>query len=143
MTYFEPSPTKKSTTSQLNYTLNQLQAISRSMLFGVSLIYGPPGTGKTDVCVEIVSQLFRNFPDERILLITHSNSALNDIFEKISASETLEKDKVIRLGMGHEKLNLREDYSKTGRINHFLGKRIQLLKEVEELAESLDPIFKM
>lgn len=91
MICFKPNLSNDAESAKLNYTFNQLQAISRSMIYGVSLIYGPPGTGKTDVCVEIVQQLLKNFADERILLITHSNAALNDIFEKISATPSFEK----------------------------------------------------
>ena len=34
---------------------------------------GPPGTGKTDVAVQIISNLYHNFPDQRTLIVTHSN----------------------------------------------------------------------
>ena len=34
---------------------------------------GPPGTGKTDTAVQIVSNIYHNFPGQRILLVTHSN----------------------------------------------------------------------
>jgi intron-binding protein aquarius len=47
------------------------------------MIVGPPGTGKTDVAVQIIANLYRNYPNQRILVVAHSNAALNDIFEKI------------------------------------------------------------
>ena len=47
------------------------------------MIVGPPGTGKTDTTVQIVANLYHNYPSQKILLITHSNAALNDLFEKI------------------------------------------------------------
>ena len=34
---------------------------------------GPPGTGKTDVAVQIISNIYHNFPEQRTLLVTHSN----------------------------------------------------------------------
>lgn len=34
---------------------------------------GPPGTGKTDVAVQIISNLYHNFPEQRTLIVTHSN----------------------------------------------------------------------
>ena len=40
---------------------------------GLTLIKGPPGTGKTDVVVQAIALLYRNFPRERILVLTHSN----------------------------------------------------------------------
>ena len=36
-------------------------------------VVGPPGTGKTDVAVQIISNLYHNFPDQRTLIVTHSN----------------------------------------------------------------------
>ena len=52
---------------------------------GLNLIVGPPGTGKTDVAVQIISNLYHNYPDQRTLIVTHSNTALNQLFEKIMA----------------------------------------------------------
>lgn len=34
---------------------------------------GPPGTGKTDVAVQIISNIYHNFPEQRTLIVTHSN----------------------------------------------------------------------
>lgn len=61
-----------------------MASIVGAMYPGLTLIVGPPGTGKTDVAVQIVNLLYRNYPNEKTLVITHSNHALNDIFEKIS-----------------------------------------------------------
>jgi intron-binding protein aquarius len=52
------------------------------------MVVGPPGTGKTDVAVQVISNWYHNYPDQRILLITHSNQALNQLFEKIMALGT-------------------------------------------------------
>ena len=52
------------------------------------MVVGPPGTGKTDVAVQIISNLYQNFPQQRTLLITHSNQALNDLFEKLALRGT-------------------------------------------------------
>ena len=40
---------------------------------GLTLIVGPPGTGKTDVAVQTLSNIYHNYPAQRILLVTHSN----------------------------------------------------------------------
>ena len=53
------------------------------MQHGLTMVVGPPGTGKTDVAVQIISNIYHNFPNERALIITHSNQALNQLFEKV------------------------------------------------------------
>lgn len=40
---------------------------------GLTMIVGPPGTGKTDVAVQIISNIYHNFPNERTCIVTHSN----------------------------------------------------------------------
>ena len=47
------------------------------------MVVGPPGTGKTDTAVQVMHVLYHNCPGQRTLLITHSNQALNDLFQKI------------------------------------------------------------
>ena len=47
------------------------------------MVVGPPGSGKTDTAVQILNVLYHNCPTQRTLIITHSNQALNDPFEKI------------------------------------------------------------
>jgi len=42
-------------------------------VFILSQVVGPPGTGKTDVAVQIISNIYHNFPEQRTLLVTHSN----------------------------------------------------------------------
>jgi intron-binding protein aquarius len=70
-------------------------------------------------------------------VITHSNNALNDIFEKITNLEINERY-LLRLGMGEKDLNLEKDFSKSGRIDYMLGRRIALLSQVLSLANSLE-----
>lgn len=128
------------------------------------MVVGPPGTGKTDVAVQIMSELYHNFPEQRTLLVTHSNHALNDLFEKIMQRDIPERY-LLRLGHGAEGIerllafsniaNLSmylvvcfvvpfplynhsdKDFSRFGRINEMLRRRLELLGEVAELAKSL------
>lgn len=51
--------------------------------------------------------------------MTHSNNALNQIFEKIAALDIHERH-LIRLGMGAEHLETSKDFSKYGRVNYML-----------------------
>lgn len=108
---------------------------------GLTLVVGPPGTGKTDVAVQIISNLYHNFPNQRTLIVTHSNQALNQLFEKIMALDIDERH-LLRLGHGEEALETEKDFSRYGRVNYVLAKRLDLLMEVQRLQViyvSMDP----
>lgn len=100
------------------------------------MIVGPPGTGKTDVAVQILSELYHNFPEQRTLVVTHSNHALNDLFEKIM-ERSVDERYLLRLGHGEAGLEGDKDFSKFGRVNYMLSRRLQLLEDVAALARSL------
>lgn len=121
----------------LKFTERQVESIVSGLLPGLTLVEGPPGTGKTDVAVQIISLLLKNFPNERILLVTHSNQALNDLFEKTLKAGVNERY-LIRLGMGEKGLQtLGKDFSRQGRIDYLLGRRLLILEEVRALAYSV------
>lgn len=103
---------------------------------GLTLVVGPPGTGKTDVAVQIISNLYHNHPNQRTLIVTHSNQALNQLFEKIMALDIDERH-LLRLGHGEEALETEKDFSRYGRVNYVLTKRLDLLTQVQKLQESL------
>ena len=100
------------------------------------MVVGPPGTGKTDVAVQIISNLYHNYPEQRTLIVTHSNQALNQLFEKIMALDVDERH-LLRLGHGEEALETEKDFSRYGRVNYVLGKRMELLAQVDKLQNSL------
>jgi len=100
------------------------------------VVLGPPGTGKTDVATQIVSNIYHNFPTQRTLLISHSNQALNQLFQKITELDIDERH-LLRLGHGEEHLKSTSDYSKSGRVESFMDNRAQLLSQVDRLAISL------
>ena len=118
------------------------------------MVVGPPGTGKTDVAVQIISGLYHNFKSHKILIVAHSNTALNDIFEKVLQRDVAPRH-LLRLGSGeaelrealarphptqqqhdqHGQVNVArkgsgEEFSKQGRVNWSLARRIQLLGQV-------------
>jgi intron-binding protein aquarius len=107
------------------------------MQHGLTMVVGPPGTGKTDVAVQIISNIYHNFPNERTLIITHSNQALNQLFEKVMALDIDERH-LLRMGRGEEMLATEKDFSKYGRVNYVLAHRLELLEEVGRLQQSLD-----
>ena len=102
----------------------------------MTVIVGPPGTGKTDVATQIISNLYHNFPNQRTLLIAHSNQALNQLFQKIVALDIDERH-LLRLGHGEGELDTEGDFSKAGRVESFLDNRAAYLGEVDRLAANL------
>ncbi|CAE7234718.1 AQR [Symbiodinium sp. CCMP2456] len=121
--------------NSIRFTPVQVEAIRSGVNPGLTMVVGPPGTGKTDTAVQVVNLLFHNFPDQKIVLVAHSNQALNDLFEKIVALDIPERY-LLRLGRGIEELDAKQDFSKWGRVNHMLKRRIDLLAKVERLADT-------
>uniref|UniRef100_A0A8C3RSU6 RNA helicase aquarius n=1 Tax=Chelydra serpentina TaxID=8475 RepID=A0A8C3RSU6_CHESE len=74
--------------------------------------------------------VFANFYIQGFLL------ALNQLFEKIMALDIDERH-LLRLGHGEEELETEKDFSRYGRVNYVLGRRLELLREVGRLQESL------
>lgn len=68
-----------------------------------SLLIGPPGTGKTYTLAAIVAQFLIQEPEQRILLLSNSNAAVDDALVKVDqALETLgdqqRKKRAVRIG---------------------------------------------
>ncbi|EDV21748.1 uncharacterized protein TRIADDRAFT_30088, partial [Trichoplax adhaerens] len=131
-----PYPSSQPKRNCVPFTPVQVEAIRSGMQPGLTLVVGPPGTGKTDVAVQIISNLYHNFQDQRTLIVTHSNQALNQLFEKIIALDIDERH-LLRLGHGEESLETERDFSRYGRVNYILERRLQLLHEVAKLQESI------
>ncbi|CAL2047573.1 unnamed protein product [Caenorhabditis brenneri] len=125
--------------NQVLFTPAQVEAIKSGMQPGLTMVVGPPGTGKTDVAVQIISNIYHNWPNQRTLIVTHSNQALNQLFEKIIALDVDERH-LLRMGHGEEALETEKDFSRYGRVNYVLKERIQLLAKVEKLAKALDVV---
>ncbi|XP_017062116.1 RNA helicase aquarius isoform X1 [Drosophila ficusphila] len=131
-----PYPSDKPKQNSIRFTPTQVEAIRAGMQPGLTLVVGPPGTGKTDVAVQIISNIYHNHPNQRTLIVTHSNQALNQLFEKIMALDIDERH-LLRLGHGEEALETEKDYSRYGRVNYVLAKRMDLLSQVQRLQEAL------
>ncbi|MBN3326288.1 AQR helicase, partial [Atractosteus spatula] len=132
-----PYPYNQPKRNMIQFTPTQIEAIRAGMQPGLTMVVGPPGTGKTDVAVQIISNLYHNFPEQRTLIVTHSNQALNQLFEKIMALDIDERH-LLRLGHGEEELETEKDFSRYGRVNYVLARRLELLREVARLQESLE-----
>ncbi|KAM9954404.1 hypothetical protein ACTFIW_003945 [Dictyostelium discoideum] len=127
--------------NKIEFTSKQIEAISSGMKRdNLTLIVGPPGTGKTDIAVQIISNIYHSSPNERTLIITHSNQALNQLFEKIYRLDINERY-LLRLGHGQKQLSstnsTQKDFTKTGRIDFWLDLRLKKLDQVDKLAKSI------
>jgi intron-binding protein aquarius len=128
-----PYPMDAPRLNQVRFTPTQVEAVISGTQPGLTVIVGPPGTGKTDVATQIINNIYHNFPDQRTLLIAHSNQALNQLFQKIVALDIDERH-LLRLGHGEEELDTEANFSKHGRVESFLENRDGYLREVDRLA---------
>ncbi|KAI1110249.1 hypothetical protein F5Y14DRAFT_429537 [Nemania sp. NC0429] len=131
-----PYPVDAPKLNAVRFTSAQIEAIISGTQPGLTVIVGPPGTGKTDVATQIINNIYHNFPEQRTLLIAHSNQALNQLFTKIVALDIDERH-LLRLGHGEEELDTEGNFSKHGRVESFLEIRDRYLQEVNRLAASM------
>jgi intron-binding protein aquarius len=123
--------------NHIRFTPRQIEAIRSGSSPGLTMIVGPPGTGKTDVAVQILSNIYHNNPDEHTLIITHSNQALNQLFEKLIKLDIDERH-LLRLGHGQDLIEGDRSWNKYGRVYSFLERRVELLGEVGRLADCMN-----
>ncbi|RHY31399.1 hypothetical protein DYB32_003549 [Aphanomyces invadans] len=128
----------------VKFTPTQVEAIASGMHEGLTLVVGPPGTGKTDVAVQLIANLYQAHPTKRLVVVTHANHALDDIFEKLLAKNVVDPGHLLRLGGGgttvsttKDERDYAKDFTKTGRVAFLLARRALLLDQVEHLAQAL------
>ena len=95
-----------------NLDVAQIEAITSAVCNNMTFIWGPPGTGKTTVISHVISELLRR--ERSVLLVSHTNSAVNGAIEKIDEkyfSEHGETENeqypILRLGAGGRELESR------------------------------------
>ncbi|CAF3525062.1 unnamed protein product [Fusarium graminearum] len=131
-----PYPIDNPKVNPVRFTPAQIEAITSGTQPGLTVIVGPPGTGKTDVATQVINNIYHNHPEQKTLLLAHSNQALNQLFAKIVALDIDERH-LLRLGHGEEDLGTEGNFSKHGRVESFLENRDRYLLEVRKLATSL------
>jgi intron-binding protein aquarius len=127
--FMGPYPEDRPRSNDVRFTPVQVEAVCAGVQPGLTMVVGPPGTGKTDTAVQILQVLYANCPGQRTLLITHSNQALNDLFAKLAARDVPARY-MLRLGMGEADLDVDDDFSRAGRVNNMLARRLTLLAQV-------------
>ncbi|KAI3873374.1 hypothetical protein MKX03_003243 [Papaver bracteatum] len=88
--------------NSVRFTFTQVGVIISGIQPGLTLVV-IPGTGKTDRAVQILNVLYHYCPSQRTLKISHSNQALNDLFEKIMLKDGPARYH-LRLGQGEQEL---------------------------------------
>lgn len=109
--------------------------IKRGEREGITLVEGPPGTGKTDVVVEMIRRLSKD-KENKIVVVTQNNSALNDLFVKIEQESEIDSRYLLRLGQMNKRT--KNDYSKQGRLVYLEKLRVELIQNVYRLQMSID-----
>ncbi|KAG1474953.1 hypothetical protein G6F56_000019 [Rhizopus delemar] len=122
--------------NQIRFSPPQIEAIYSGMNYGLTVATGPSGTGKTDIAAQIIANLYRNYPDQHTLIVTHNTQVLDEVFEKIPELG-VQSQHIIRIGHGDQELSTDASFSKYSRISVTLERRVTLLQEVDQLAQSL------
>lgn len=139
---------KLSFRNQIPFTPTQIEAIRSGMQPGLTMVVGPPGTGKTDVAVQIISNIYHNFPDQRTLIVTHSNQVkythtlCSLIFLDVSASVVhngfiFQRFLIVRLLIVDQQLWCLTSDQKCYGWNHLLWKLSQLFFFVKQALNQL------
>lgn len=77
-------------------SLKQLQILEKYLTYKLLLIKGPPGTGKTSTILEIIHALSNRSKDQ-ILVVSPSNSAADNIAEKLNQIPQFSDKKFLRI----------------------------------------------
>ncbi|HAJ96391.1 MAG TPA: hypothetical protein DCO72_01465 [Ruminococcus sp.] len=62
----------------------QCKAIAHAMADSVSLIQGPPGTGKTEMILNLLSCIRKQYPTAKVAVVSSNNEAIQNITDKIA-----------------------------------------------------------
>ncbi|KAL0232718.1 hypothetical protein GEMRC1_011465 [Eukaryota sp. GEM-RC1] len=85
-----------------NPYFHQQLALFSSIFFKFSIIIGPPGTGKTQTASLIVENAYSTLQnlkkDEKIVVLSHSNLAIDNIIEKLLSNQICNADCMLRIG---------------------------------------------
>ena len=105
---------------------NQKEAVVKSLSLNngceVLVLQGPPGTGKTTTITEIVTQILKNRPNEKVLIASQSNQAVDNVLEKICKIE----DKILRIGNDTTKMSrIARNYTPDKDLNKIIKENIQ------------------
>lgn len=132
--------------------VNQKEAVVKSLSLNngceVLVLQGPPGTGKTTTITEIVTQILKTRPNEKVLIASQSNQAVDNVLEKICKIE----DKILRIGNDPTKMSkVAQNYTPDKVLNKIIKENIQRIykhhvsnknPEIQKQMQSLQKDFR-
>ena len=104
-----------------------------------SVLWGPPGTGKTFTTGQQVSSIIRDDSDERILVVSTTNKATDNVAKSIGVAakdfvpDLLEDGQLLRIGKG---ASFRE-FSKDDLLSMLRGTESDVLAKIDKLSSQL------
>jgi intron-binding protein aquarius len=133
----------------LKWNFEQSQAILAATYPGVLLVSGCMGTGKTSLVAEIALQNLRNYPEERILIVSRCEVGISLILQSLAKSGQIFEDLLMRLG-SYDQINQSKnspevetenfgDFTKYGRVNFMLKLRLDMLEKIGRIAHDVNP----
>ena len=131
---------------------NQKCAVQKSLSLSndceVLVLQGPPGTGKTTTITEVVTQILKTKPHEKVLIASQSNQAVDNVLEKICEFE----DKILRIGNDSKKMSkVAQNYTPDKVLNKIIKENIRRIDknpvkfqnpEIQEKMEELQKDFR-
>jgi len=119
----------------------QKEALAQSLGSEVTFVWGPPGTGKTTTLSYLANELLLR--DNSILLVSHTNVAIDNALEQIAKMLQKKKDEkyfnglILRIGNSPDK-DFFDKFPEL-RLDHWVEvKSGELKKELEKLEERLE-----
>lgn len=104
-----------------NQQLAVRKALSLNNDCEILVIQGPPGTGKTTTITEIVTQVLKTRPNDKILIASQSNQAVDNVLEKVCGIE----GKILRIGNEEKKMSeIARNYTPEKVLNKLLKENI-------------------
>lgn len=129
------------------FNASQIDAIKSAVCNNMTFIWGPPGTGKTTVISHVISELLKR--DRSVLLVSHTNSAVNGAIEKVDKKYFAENGDssegqypILRLGSGGKELveRLQLD-TQVEKVSHdLILQKEKLEKEYSEIQQLVKAI---
>lgn len=91
------------------------------------LVHGPPGTGKTTLIVELIRQQLAENPNAKILLVSQTHVAIDNVLEKLDRGDSALLP--VRIGSGSKGLGERVAHCSVEERGHQLQSKVERATE--------------